>query len=82
MNTKLTLNISEDIIINAKKYAKNKQISLSKLVETYLNLLTLKYNTNIKKIPPITSYLSKSIRDGNKNDYKNILIDSLVDKYL
>jgi hypothetical protein len=40
MNTKLTLNLDKDIIDEAKTYAKNHQVSLSKLVENYLNSLT------------------------------------------
>lgn len=40
MNTKLTLNIDKDIIYEAKTYAKSHKVSLSKLVENYLNSLT------------------------------------------
>lgn len=40
MNTKLTLNIDKDLIIKAKTYAQSQSVSLSKLVENYLNSLT------------------------------------------
>lgn len=40
MNTKLTLNLDKDIIDEAKTYAKSHKVSLSKLVENYLNSLT------------------------------------------
>lgn len=39
MNTKLTLNLNAEIIHEAKTYAKSQQVSLSKLVENYLNSL-------------------------------------------
>jgi hypothetical protein len=40
MNTKLTLNIKKNTIQKAKKYAKEQNKSLSKIVENYLNLVT------------------------------------------
>ena len=42
MNTKLTLNLNKSVIENAKDYAKENSISLSKLIENYLNSLTQK----------------------------------------
>jgi len=39
MNTKLTLNLDSEIIQEAKTYAKSRQLSLSKLIENYLNSL-------------------------------------------
>ncbi len=40
MNTRLTLNLNNEIINAAKTYAKSHQISLSKLIENYLNSIT------------------------------------------
>lgn len=40
MDSKLTLKLNENIIERAKKYASIKQISLSRLIETYLDSLT------------------------------------------
>lgn len=40
MNTKLTLNLSEEVIKEAKVYARANAISVSKLVENYLSSLT------------------------------------------
>lgn len=42
MNTKLTLNLDKEIINEAKIYAKSHRVSLSKLIENYLNSLTQK----------------------------------------
>lgn len=40
MNTKLTLNIRKTGIEKAKDYAKDHRVSLSKLIENYLNNIT------------------------------------------
>ncbi len=40
MNTKLTLTIDKSIIEKAKKYARNRERSLSDLIENYLKALT------------------------------------------
>jgi predicted HicB family RNase H-like nuclease len=46
MNTKLTLTIDKSIIESAKKYARNKERSLSDLIENYLKALV---NTESEK---------------------------------
>jgi hypothetical protein len=40
MDTKLTLKLNEDVIASAKKYASDMQLSLSRLIENYLDSLT------------------------------------------
>jgi ribosome recycling factor len=52
MNTKLTLNLDKNIIKSAKEYAKNRKVSLSQLIENYLNSLTKKEDKDIKVSPP------------------------------
>jgi len=79
MNTKLTLNLNKNIIEEAKLYAKQNEISLSELVENYLNSLT-KSSTEIKKISPLVESLTGVIPNENidgKVDY----IDYLTKKY-
>ncbi|MDR1443931.1 MAG: DUF6364 family protein [Treponema sp.] len=39
-NTKLTLNIDQKVIENAKEYAKHQKRSVSRLVEEYLSLIS------------------------------------------
>ncbi|MCF8299245.1 MAG: DUF6364 family protein [Saprospiraceae bacterium] len=39
MKTKLTLSINEKLVIKSKEYAKEREISLSSLIENYLKLL-------------------------------------------
>ena len=40
MDTKLTLKLNQEIIEKAKIYASEKKLSLSRLIENYLNSLT------------------------------------------
>lgn len=47
MNTKLTLNLNKNVIEQAKNYAKDNRVSLSKLIENYLNSLTKKIKKKI-----------------------------------
>ena len=42
MNTKLTLTLEKEIIQKAKKYAKDKNRSLSDIIENYLKILNKK----------------------------------------
>ena len=79
MNTKLTLNLDKDIIDQAKNYAKDNSVSLSKLIENYLDSLT-KRSEKKSKISPLVQSLTGVIPSGNyydRNDYK----DYLSEKY-
>ena len=44
MDTKLTLKLNQEIIERAKLYASDKKLSLSRLIENYLNALTAEQN--------------------------------------
>lgn len=55
MNTKLTLNLDTEIIYEAKNYAKNHKVSLSKLIENYLNSLTRESKTKSSVSPLVES---------------------------
>lgn len=79
MATKLTLNINEDAIDQAKVYAKANNVSLSKLIENYLLSLTAK-----KKKQSGTSRLVESLTGIGKNideDYKKDYAEYLSKKY-
>lgn len=64
MNTKLTLNLDKEIIEEAKTYAKSHRVSLSKLIENYLNSLTRK-----TKKKSNVSVLVESLTGIIPNDY-------------
>ncbi|SCX19029.1 DUF6364 family protein [Flavobacterium saliperosum] len=79
MNTKLTLNIDQNVIEEAKFYAKSNSVSLSKLIENYLLSLTKK-NTEKTKVSPLVESLTGVISLESK-DYKKEYSDYLSKKY-
>jgi hypothetical protein len=82
MNVKLTLTIEETVIEKAKKYAKEKERSLSNLIENYLLALTNEDDSNEKELTPITKSLKGSFTSPKNFDYKTELTKRLSDKYL
>ncbi len=56
MQTKLTLSIDDDIIGQAKEYARSQHRSLSNMVENYLKLVVRK-ESPAKEISPIVASL-------------------------
>ena len=82
MNTKLTLTIDDNIISEAKKYAAQKRISLSKLVEFYFSSLTSSATKNAEKLPPITSALYGMVKNVKVANDRKALEDALIDKFL
>ena len=61
MDTKLTLKLDQEIIEKAKHYASEKKISLSRIVENYLNSLTSDKENNDIQISPFVKSLSSGI---------------------
>ncbi len=83
METKLTLRLSSNIIERAKIYAKTQQISLSKMIESYLDSLTMEKDNNddIESITPLVESLSGVINLPPDYDHKNEYTDYLIEKY-
>lgn len=82
MKTKLTLRLDEDVIERAKIYARNHHISLSKLIESYLDSITkLKDEEQKVTITPLVKSLSSVIDLPNDYNYKNEYRDFLDEKY-
>jgi hypothetical protein len=84
MYNKLTLNIEQNVIKDAKIYAKNQKRSVSKLVEEYLSTISSKNNENIEynSLGPITKELVGIIKIKENVNYKDILTEALIEKYL
>jgi hypothetical protein len=83
MYTKLTLNIEQNVVENAKIYAKNQKRSVSKLVEEYLASISLNKGANeFNSLGPITKELVGIIKIKRDVNYKDILTDALMEKYL
>ncbi len=82
METKLTLRLNDSVIERAKNYAKSHKISLSKIIEAYLDSLTRsKEGEDIESITPLVESLSGVIDLPSDFDYKNEYGDYLKEKY-
>ena len=82
METKLTLRLNDSVIERAKIYAKSQRISLSKMIESYLDSLTReKERDNKISITPLVESLSGVIDLPPDFDYKNDYADYLTKKY-
>ncbi len=80
MDTKLTLKLDRIIIQQAKKYAKQKNISLSKLIENYLQKILSEKKTDID-ITPLVKSLSGIIKLPEDLDPKQEYGEFLENKY-
>jgi hypothetical protein len=83
MNAKLTLKLNEEVIEQAKEYAKSNQTSLSVLVENYLQKLTTgaKGKKQKRKVTPLVKSLSGIIDLPADYDHKKDYSDYLTNKY-
>lgn len=81
MNTKLTLKLDQEIIEKAKHYASERKLSLSRIIENYLNSLTSDQTNNDIEISPFVKSLSSGISIPADYDYKKERADYLDQKY-
>ena len=79
MDSKLTLKLNESVIERAKLYAKENNVSLSRMIESYLQAITLR-NKNRIKITPLVKSLTGVI-ELEKTDYRKDYTDFLSQKY-
>jgi hypothetical protein len=79
MDTKLTLKLDENIIEKAKMFAKTRNTSLSKIIENYLQKITL--DQEATKITPVVKSLSGVIDLPKDYDHKKGYTDFLIEKY-
>tara|TARA_R110002124_G_scaffold287193_2_gene471141 strand:- start:10593 stop:10835 length:243 start_codon:yes stop_codon:yes gene_type:complete len=79
MDSKLTLKLDNGVIERAKMYAKEQNISLSKLIENYLDALT-KGNAGKAEVSPLVKSLTGvvKLKEGAEN---RKYIDYLSNKY-
>ena len=82
MNTKLTLVIEQEIIQKAKEYAKQKNRSLSNIIENYLKSLTKEETTKQTKISPLVKSLRGSFKLPKDFNYKEDIRKELEKKHL
>ncbi len=79
MDSKLTLKLNESVIERAKQYAKENNISLSRMIESYLQAVTIRKDSKMK-ISPLVESLTGVIEPEN-NDYRKDYTDFLSEKY-
>jgi hypothetical protein len=81
MDTKLTLKLDQTIIEKAKKYASSNQMSLSRLVEAYLQSLTADNDTDQFEISPFIKSIATGTELPIDLDYKKEYSGYLIEKY-
>ena len=84
MDTKLTLKLDKSVIEKAKEYASSQNVSLSRIVESYLKSLTIQKDQSDERDIQISPYV-KSISSGVSIpadlDYKTEYTRYLTEKY-
>lgn len=80
METKLTLKLEQLIIEKAKDYARTRNTSLSKLVETYLQKITEEKKEK-QNVTPLVNSLTGIIKLPENYDDKESYRDYLISKY-
>ncbi len=80
METKLTLRLNKRVIDKAKDYAHIHNISLSKMIESYLESIT-KQKATASEITPLVESLSGVIHLENDYDFKKDYTKFLTEKY-
>lgn len=80
MDTKLTLKLNQEIIEKAKRYASDQKMSLSRIIENYLDSLTSQQKDEIQ-ISPFVKSLSGKVDISAGYDYHPDYTDYLGQKY-
>jgi hypothetical protein len=80
MDAKLTLKINQRIIEKAKEYASNKKMSLSRIVEAYLQSLTSDNDISEFEISLFVKSISTGTEIPANLDYKKEYSDYLIKK--
>jgi len=81
MDTKLTLKLNQEVIEKAKEYASNKKLSLSRIIEAYLQSLTTENDTSDFEISPFVKSIATGIEIPTDLNYKKDYSDHLMEKY-
>ncbi|MDR1997639.1 MAG: DUF6364 family protein [Candidatus Margulisbacteria bacterium] len=84
MYTKLTLNIDKAVVEKAKIYARHQQRSISRLVEEYLASISAETRRGKEDLNPgpITKKIAGIINIDKTLNYKEVLTEALLEKYL
>jgi hypothetical protein len=85
MDAKLTIKLDKLVIERAKEYAKSHKRSLSKIIESYLQSLTIQEDSKNDKgdiqISPFVKNMSSGVHIPADLDLKTDYSDYLAEKY-
>lgn len=81
MDTKLTLKLNQEVIQKAKEYAAAKKMSLSKMIEAYLQSLTSEDGTAEFEISPFVKSISTGTKIPLDLNTKKDYGDHSIEKY-
>ena len=82
MDTKLTLRLDKFVIENAKKYAKDHNKSLSRLIEAYLKSLISSENKEEEiQISPFVKSMATGVNLPADLDYKTEFLNFITEKH-
>lgn len=84
MDTKLTLKLDSHVIEMAKEYAISHNRSLSRIIESYLQSLTIQEDSNKKRDIQISAFvksMSSGVHIPADLDYKEAYSNYLIEKY-
>jgi hypothetical protein len=81
MDSKLTLKLNQSVIEKAKVYASKNKMSLSRIIEAYLQSLTSKNDTSEFETSPFVKSISTGNQLPSNIDYKNEYSDYVLEKY-
>lgn len=81
MISKLTLSIEQQVIENAKVYAKEQGRSLSKIIEEYLKAVSKK-NEKLTDVHPLVEKLSGSLKLPKDKTYKEMLDEAKTERFI
>jgi hypothetical protein len=73
---KLTLSVDQRVVARARRYARARRTSISRLVEAYLDLLgraPASSRQQSPRTPPVLSTLRGSLSRGSVDDYRRYL---------
>ena len=81
MDTKLTLKLDQKVIERAKEYASEKKVSLSRIVESYLQTLVAEKGSDELEISPFVKSIATGTKIPADLDYKKEYADYLTQKH-
>jgi hypothetical protein len=79
--SKLTLSIDKDIIEEARHMATEQQTSISEMFSNFIKGVSRKRSKDKLQLTPLTKKVSGIAKIADDVDYKQLISDSLAEKY-